>query len=114
MGLYGWDPEKLYCKYYCVEDRHGGCRDHIRHSGVHRSRTSERIKEELMNKPITVERQETMQKLVDVVNGAQLPAFVLVDMLNEILQNVRTLARRQYARDAEMYAKAMEDQKGAE
>lgn len=67
-----------------------------------------------MNKPITIERQEVLQKLVDTVNGAQLPAFVLVDMLDDILQNMRAIARKQYEKDLETYTAAMEDREGAE
>ena len=62
-----------------------------------------------MNKPITIERQETMQKLVEIINRARLPAFVMADMLDEILRSVRMLAQKQYEKDAEAYAKAMED-----
>lgn len=67
-----------------------------------------------MNKPITIERQEVLQKLVDIVNSAQLPAFVVVDMLEDILQSMRTVARQQYERDLKTYTAAVDGQEGAE
>lgn len=54
-------------------------------------------------KPITVEREEFVQKIVDAVNGASLPAFVKMDVLNNCIRELSEVAKNEYRRDAESY-----------
>lgn len=52
-----------------------------------------------MNKPFTIQVQETEQKIVEIINTSQLPAYVLktmlINMINE-LDNIDAEEIRKY------------------
>ena len=52
-----------------------------------------------MNKPSSVLRQEFIEKQIDLINTSGLPAFVLVDIIEDTLQQLRILAKDQYEKD---------------
>lgn len=52
-----------------------------------------------MNKPSTVIRQEFVNELAELMGRFQLPAFVMVDVMEEALQVAKELARNQYMKD---------------
>lgn len=52
-----------------------------------------------MNKPSTVVRQEYIEKQIELINSSGLPAFVLIDILEDTLQELRILAKDQYKKD---------------
>lgn len=52
-----------------------------------------------MNKPSSVLRQEFIEKQIDLINTSGLPAFVLVDIIEDTLQQLRLLAKDQYEKD---------------
>lgn len=52
-----------------------------------------------MNKPSTVARQEFIEKQIELINNSGLPAFVLVDIAEETLAELRRLAKDQYEKD---------------
>lgn len=52
-----------------------------------------------MNKPLTIARQEFTQAIVDAVNNAELPMFVISDILKSALAEVDKLAQAQYEQD---------------
>lgn len=56
-----------------------------------------------MTKPSTILRQEFVEKIVNLINGSDLPAFVLVDVVEELLQELRRLAAEQYKRDMQAW-----------
>ena len=56
-----------------------------------------------MNKPTTIIRQEFIQKQIELINGSGLPAFVLVDIIEETLRELRRLAAEQYRKDKEAW-----------
>lgn len=58
-----------------------------------------------MQKPLTVMQQETVQKVVDIVNDSGLPAFILVSIFESVTEELRQLAERQYKSDLEQYEK---------
>lgn len=58
-----------------------------------------------MNKPTTVLRQEYIQSQIELINNSGLPAFVLVDIVEETLQELRRLAAEQYRKDKEAWEK---------
>lgn len=63
-----------------------------------------------MQKPITVAREEFVTAIVDAINGAELPAFVKLDVLNNCVRELSELAKAQYKRDLADYARKEEDQ----
>ena len=58
-----------------------------------------------MQKPVTVVREELRQKITSAVNESNLPAFVVADMFDGFLRELRTLERQQYQNDLENYQK---------
>lgn len=66
-----------------------------------------------MNKPVTVVREELRQKITSVVNEANLPAFVVADIFDGFLRELRALERQQYQNDLENYQKTYAEE-GAE
>ena len=52
-----------------------------------------------MVKPITVERQEFMTSLINLVNGSPLPAFVIIGVFESMLPALRDQANMQYNAD---------------
>lgn len=59
-----------------------------------------------MDKPIELARQEFIEKLVDVVNGSQLPAFVAADVFRNMVVQLDQAAAAQL----EQARKAYEEQ----
>ena len=56
-----------------------------------------------MNKPITVIREETKEKIADVINSSGLPAFIIEPILQEFLIETKNVAMRQYEHDKKQY-----------
>lgn len=63
-----------------------------------------------MQKPITVAREEFVTAIVDAINGAELPAFVKLDVLTNCVRELSELAKAQYKRDLADYARKEEEQ----
>lgn len=61
-----------------------------------------------MNKPITIARQEFTQAIVDAVNNAELPMFVISDILKFALTEVDKLAQAQYEADVKAWEEGQE------
>lgn len=61
-----------------------------------------------MTKPLTVARQEFASELVELINGAELPAFVIGEILKSALQEVERLSQAQYEQDAKSYRESQE------
>lgn len=59
-----------------------------------------------MTKPSTILRQEFIEKEIQLINTSGLPAFVLVDIIEETLQELRRLAAEQYRKDKEAWEKS--------
>lgn len=55
------------------------------------------------SKPITVARQQFIEQLCSIVNNSGLPAFVISDVLERVLFEVKTLAKAELQRDMEQY-----------
>lgn len=63
-----------------------------------------------MEKPITVARKEFAEKLAVLLTEArELPAFVIGDILEDVLRQVRMIDAEQTKRDTEAYAKALNE-----
>lgn len=54
-------------------------------------------------KPITLVRQEFVDTLVEEINNCQLPMFVIVPILQDLLDQVKAAAQKQYEADKAQY-----------
>lgn len=54
-------------------------------------------------KPLNVVSTEFMDGIVDMVNNANLPMFVVEYILKDVLDEVHSVARKQYEKDKEEY-----------
>ena len=54
-------------------------------------------------KPVTLIRQEFVEALVEEINNCQLPMFVIEPILQDLLNQVRTMAQKQYEADKAQY-----------
>jgi len=62
-----------------------------------------------MDKPLTVARGEFMTTIVNAVNEARLPAFVIAEVLTQALTVVRERAEIEYKNDLDAYNKALKE-----
>ena len=62
-----------------------------------------------MKKPLTVARNDYMTALCDLTNNSNLPAFVIVEVLESILREVRPMMETELKRDMATYRAAMQD-----
>ena len=62
-----------------------------------------------MDKPATMLQREFREKIVTAVNESNLPAFVLVPILEQALAEVRTIEEQQYENDKAEYEKNLEE-----
>lgn len=62
-----------------------------------------------MNKPITLIREETKQKLANVINESGLPAFIIEPILSDFLNETRIVAQRQYEMEKAQYEQSLQD-----
>lgn len=54
-------------------------------------------------KPITLIRQEFVDKLVEEINNCKLPMFVIEPILQDLLDQVKVMAQKQYEADKIQY-----------
>jgi hypothetical protein len=54
-------------------------------------------------KPITLIRQEFVEALVEEINNCQLPMFVIEPILQDLLNQVKAVAQKQYEADKAQY-----------
>ena len=54
-------------------------------------------------KPITLIRQEFVDTLVEEINNCQLPMFVIEPILQDLLDQVKVAAQKQYEADKVQY-----------
>lgn len=54
-------------------------------------------------KPITLIRQEFVDTLVEEINNCQLPMFVIEPILQDLLDQVKAMAQKQYEADKIQY-----------
>lgn len=60
-----------------------------------------------MNKPITVEREEFVEKILSSVRESPLPAFVIESIFRGIADEVHMEAQRQYNEDKKKYEESL-------
>ena len=61
-----------------------------------------------MNKPVTIIREELRQSITSAVNESNLPAFVVADMFEGFLRELRALERQQFEKDLKAYQQESE------
>lgn len=59
----------------------------------------------MINKPITIIRQEFVDSLIDLCNNSNLPYFCVESILKEILDEVHRASVRQFEMDKDNYDK---------
>ena len=62
-----------------------------------------------LNKPVSVIRYEFIQQLTNLINGSNLPMFVIEPILKDMHLDVKSLARRQLEKDLDQYRSSIED-----
>lgn len=62
-----------------------------------------------VSKPVTVARAEFVSNLTDLINGSELPAFIIEPILKDFLSDVRAIAQRQLEQDTIRYQQALEN-----
>lgn len=65
---------------------------------------------EQITKPITVVRQEFIEKMVDEINTCGLPLFVVEPILKDLLNEVSIAAKKQYETEKVQYEQALASQ----
>lgn len=60
-------------------------------------------------KPISVVRQEFIDRLVDDVNNCDLPLFVIEPILQDMLASVRAAVQQQYEEEKAQYEKRLHE-----
>ena len=66
---------------------------------------------EQITKPITVVRQEFIEKMVDEINTCGLPLFVVEPILKDLLREVSAAVKQQYETEKFQYELALASQK---
>lgn len=59
-------------------------------------------------KPITIARRDYAQDIVNLTNNSGLPAFVMVDVLEHVLNELRPLMNTEVKRDEATWRAAMQ------
>lgn len=65
---------------------------------------------EQITKPITVVRQEFIEKMVDEINNCGLPLFVVEPILKDLLNEVSAATKKQYETEKAQYEQALASQ----
>ena len=66
---------------------------------------------EQIKKPITVVRQEFIEKMVNEVNTCGLPLWAIEPILEDLLRLVKAESQRQYETERAQYEQALASQK---
>lgn len=64
-----------------------------------------------MEKPISLRKKELIGEIANGINNCGLPLFVISDVLENILKEVKTLQLNQEQKEEEEYQKFLEEQK---
>ena len=63
----------------------------------------------MKDKPLTVARHDYMQTMVDATNNSNLPAFVIVEVLENLLREMRPMMDAELKRDLASYRASMQE-----
>ena len=62
-----------------------------------------------MDKPVTIIREELRATITNAVNNSNLPAFVVADMFEKFLVELKRLEQQQYNDDFRRYQQSQEE-----
>lgn len=62
-------------------------------------------------KPVTLVRRELIDKLVEVINESQLPMFVITPILENLLDEVKSVEQKEYEADKAQYEQQLAQEK---
>ena len=68
---------------------------------------------EMLTKPMSIVRQEFIERLVNDVNNCQLPLFVIEPILQDVLNAVKSSAQKQYEVEKAQYEQQLSQQNKA-
>lgn len=63
-----------------------------------------------MEKPLTMRHCEYMQKIVSATNQSDLPAFIMVEVLESVLREIRPAIEMELKRDMATYRAALQSE----
>ena len=61
------------------------------------------MNEKIINKPITMLRQEFINNLTNTINKSKLSAFIIEPILKDFLEEIRIIAKKEYELDKKNY-----------
>ena len=64
----------------------------------------------MTRKPLTVARRDYMKSIVDLTNNSGLPAFIMVEVLEHTLAELRPLMASELKRDEANYRAALQEE----
>lgn len=59
----------------------------------------------MIEKPISIVREEFIKTLAEVINGCKLPPFIISNVLEDFLRAIKILENNQLKKDKEEYEK---------
>ena len=65
---------------------------------------------EMIQKPLSVIRQEFIEQIVDDINNCGLPLFVIEPILQDVLNTVKATAQKQYETEKAQYEQQLKKQ----
>lgn len=63
----------------------------------------------MREKPVTLRQREFVDKIVNAINDSELPAFVIVPVLEQALAEVKQIEEQQYEADKAAYEEEIKD-----
>ncbi len=65
-----------------------------------------------MNKPLSVAYEEFKQNMLNIINNAGLPAFIVENVLQNYLIEIKAIAKQQYQSDRTEYEQSLMTKEG--
>ena len=62
----------------------------------------------MIEKPLTMKRQEFTEQVVEMINSYGLPAFVVIGVLEALLPTLRQLEQQQLMQDRKLYEEMLD------
>lgn len=67
-----------------------------------------------MNKPITIQTKEFSESVVMLINNSELPAFIMANVLSNLITYLSDMALKQEAEDAHKWDEYLSNKKEAD
>lgn len=64
----------------------------------------------MIEKPLTMKRQEFTEQAVELINHSGLPAFVVIGVLEALLPTLKQLEQQQLMQDRKLYEEMLDKQ----